>query len=167
MHPTDDPDALAGNRVHGHNRWPKELPREWRRTLLDYFDAHDLWRDTALVLTTDHGFLLAEHDWWGKCRMPFYNEVAHIPLMIHTPATGAHAGRRCASLTQTIEQAQHVDFLPRLQLHPRQDGQPRAARRLLRQLQRDAGLHRRLGARDHGQRRPVDRRGPCRRDLLS
>ena len=34
--------------------------------LLDYFDAHDLWRDTALILTTDHGFLLGEHDWWGK-----------------------------------------------------------------------------------------------------
>ena len=28
--------------------------------LLDYFDAHDLWDDTALILTTDHGFLLSE-----------------------------------------------------------------------------------------------------------
>ena len=26
--------------------------------LLDYFDAHELWKDTALILTTDHGFLL-------------------------------------------------------------------------------------------------------------
>ena len=26
--------------------------------LLDYFDAHDLWKDTALFVTTDHGFLL-------------------------------------------------------------------------------------------------------------
>ena len=34
--------------------------------LLDYFDEHDLWEDTALILSTDHGFLLAEHDWWGK-----------------------------------------------------------------------------------------------------
>jgi hypothetical protein len=30
--------------------------------LLDYFDRHDLWRDTALVLTTDHGFLLGERE---------------------------------------------------------------------------------------------------------
>jgi arylsulfatase A-like enzyme len=30
--------------------------------LLDYFDEHDLWKDTALVVTTDHGFLLGEHD---------------------------------------------------------------------------------------------------------
>jgi hypothetical protein len=55
--------------------------------LLDYLDRHDLWQDTALVLTTDHGFLLSEHDWWGKCRMPFYNEVAHIPLMIYRAPT--------------------------------------------------------------------------------
>jgi arylsulfatase A-like enzyme len=73
--------------------------------LLDYLDRHDMWQDTALVLTTDHGFLLSEHDWWGKCRMPFYNEVAHIPLMIYTPAAGRHGGRRCASLTQTIDLA--------------------------------------------------------------
>ena len=52
--------------------------------LLDYMDAHDLWRDTALILTTDHGFLLAEHDWWGKNRMPFYDEIAHIPLLSGT-----------------------------------------------------------------------------------
>lgn len=73
--------------------------------LLDYMDRHDMWKDTALVLTTDHGFLLSEHDWWGKCRMPFYNEVAHIPLMVYTPATAHLAGRRCASLTQTIDLA--------------------------------------------------------------
>lgn len=73
--------------------------------LLDYMDRHDLWRDTAVVLTTDHGFLLSEHDWWGKCRMPFYNEVSHIPLLIYTPQTRGEAGRRCASLTQTIDLA--------------------------------------------------------------
>ncbi|MBI5719128.1 MAG: sulfatase [Burkholderiales bacterium] len=73
--------------------------------LLDYMDRHAMWEDTALVLTTDHGFLLSEHDWWGKCRMPFYNEVAHIPLMVYTPGAAAQAGRRCTSLTQTIDLA--------------------------------------------------------------
>ncbi|MCK7527497.1 MAG: hypothetical protein MZV64_62770 [Ignavibacteriales bacterium] len=33
------------------------------------------------------------------------------------------------SLVQTIKQTQHVDLFPRLQLHPRQDGQPRTSRR--------------------------------------
>ena len=71
--------------------------------LLDYFDRHDLWRDTALVVTTDHGFLLGEHDWWAKIRMPCYDEVAHIPLFFHHPGFAAKAGERRAALTQTID----------------------------------------------------------------
>ena len=71
--------------------------------LLDVFDAHDLWSDTMLVLATDHGFLLAEHDWWGKNRQPYYEEISHIPLIVHHPAHAREAGRRVASLTQTID----------------------------------------------------------------
>ena len=71
--------------------------------LLDYFDEHDLWKDTALVLSTDHGFLLGERDLWGKCIMPVYNEVAHIPLMVHHPETASKAGERRGALTQTID----------------------------------------------------------------
>ncbi len=70
--------------------------------LLDYFDAHDLWKDTALIVATDHGFLLGEHDWWAKNRMPVYEEVAHIPLFMHHPAIAA-AGQRRGALTQTID----------------------------------------------------------------
>jgi arylsulfatase A-like enzyme len=71
--------------------------------LLDYFDKHDLWKDTALILSTDHGFLLAEHDWWGKNLMPYYAEISHIPLMVHHPATAGQAGARRTALTQTID----------------------------------------------------------------
>lgn len=70
--------------------------------LLDFFDAHDLWRDTALILTTDHGYLLSEHDWWAKSRMPYYEEISHIPLMIYHPAL-SRAGSRCGALTQTTD----------------------------------------------------------------
>ena len=56
--------------------------------VLDYFDEHDLWRDTALVLTTDHGFLLGEHDFWAKNRMSLYEEISHIPLFVWHPAMG-------------------------------------------------------------------------------
>ena len=31
-------------------------------SILDYFDENNLWEDTTLVLTTDHGFMLGEHD---------------------------------------------------------------------------------------------------------
>ena len=68
--------------------------------LLDEFDRRDLWRDTAIILTTDHGFMLGEHDWWGKNQMPFYDEIARIPLIVSLPdgPTGA-----TDALTQTTD----------------------------------------------------------------
>ena len=69
--------------------------------LLDYFDDHVLWKDTALILTTDHGFLLSEHDWWGKNLQPYYQEISHIPLIVHDPRSPQNAGVRNAKLTQT------------------------------------------------------------------
>lgn len=44
--------------------------------LLDRFDRDDLWRDTALIVTTDHGFLLGEHDFRAKSRMTMRSELA-------------------------------------------------------------------------------------------
>jgi hypothetical protein len=76
-------------------------------------DEHDLWRDTMLIVNTDHGFLLGEHDWWAKCRMRFYQEVAHIPLWIWDPRSGV-AGARRDSLVQTIDLAPTLlDFFGR------------------------------------------------------
>ena len=71
--------------------------------VLDFLDRHDMWKDTAVLMTTDHGFLLGEQDLWGKCLMPVYNEVAHIPLTIWHPAHAAQAGQRRSALTQTID----------------------------------------------------------------
>lgn len=71
--------------------------------MLDYFDAHELWKDTALVVTTDHGFLLGEHDFWAKNRMNMYEEIVHIPLFIHDPRNPG-AGRS-SRLTQSVDMA--------------------------------------------------------------
>ncbi len=69
--------------------------------LLDYFDTHDLWKDTALVVTTDHGFLLGEHDFWAKNRMNMYEEIVHIPLFIHDPRDPGQS--RVSRLTQSVD----------------------------------------------------------------
>ncbi|MDB5947515.1 MAG: sulfatase, partial [Ramlibacter sp.] len=71
--------------------------------LLDYMDKHAMWDDTALVVTTDHGFLLGEHSWWSKNVMPCYDEVAHIPLFVHHPGFSKQAGTRRKALTQTTD----------------------------------------------------------------
>lgn len=70
---------------------------------LDYFDEHEMWDDTALILTTDHGFLLGEHDWWAKNRMPLYEEISHIPLFVYHPDYKNRTGERRGALTQTID----------------------------------------------------------------
>jgi arylsulfatase A-like enzyme len=70
--------------------------------ILDEMDKLDLWKDTMLIVNTDHGFLLGEHEWWGKVRMPFYNEIANTPLFIWDPRCGVKGERR-QSLVQTID----------------------------------------------------------------
>ena len=76
---------------------------EYFGKILDYFDEKNLWEDTALIVSTDHGFMLAEHGWWAKSRMPFYEEISHIPLMISHPDFKNEFGSRRKSLTQTID----------------------------------------------------------------
>ncbi|UAB72318.1 sulfatase [Vibrio sp. SCSIO 43132] len=71
--------------------------------LLDKIDELDAWKDTAIIVTTDHGFLLGEHNWWAKNRMPCYNEVAHIPLFVFHPQFSHLSGTRCEALTQTTD----------------------------------------------------------------
>jgi len=70
--------------------------------VLDHMDEYDLWKDTMLIVNTDHGFLLGEHDWWGKNIMPLYNEVASIPFFIWHPQCG-QAGESREALAQTID----------------------------------------------------------------
>lgn len=72
--------------------------------VLDFMDQHDMWKDTMLIVNTDHGFLLGEHDWWGKNIMPVYDELANIPLFVWDPRLGIKGETR-SSLTQTIDMA--------------------------------------------------------------
>lgn len=72
--------------------------------ILDLMDEMDLWKDTMLIVNTDHGFLLSEHDWWGKGSMPCYEELVHTPLFIWDPRSQKKGEKRKA-LVQTIDLA--------------------------------------------------------------
>ncbi|WP_244478802.1 MULTISPECIES: sulfatase-like hydrolase/transferase [unclassified Mesorhizobium] len=72
--------------------------------VLDAFDTQDLWKDTVLIVSTDHGYLLGEHDFWAKNRMTLYEEIAHVPLMVAHPKQDV-AGTRRNALTQVIDLA--------------------------------------------------------------
>ena len=73
--------------------------------LLDIIDQYEMWQDTLVIFTTDHGYLLGEHDYTAKNFMPPYNEVFHIPLVICHPD---FQPGRCSAITQNI------DILPTL-----------------------------------------------------
>lgn len=70
--------------------------------VLDKFDEYNLWEDTMLIVNTDHGFLLGEHEWWGKNIMPVYNEIANTPFFIWDPR---FKRKNCTTklLAQTID----------------------------------------------------------------
>jgi len=77
---------------------------EWFGRLLDELERQNAFEDTLIILTTDHGHMLGERGLTGKNAWHTWNEMAHIPLMVHLPG-GAHAGERRSQLTQNIDLA--------------------------------------------------------------
>ncbi len=93
--------------------------------LLDEMDRQDLWKDTLLMVGTDHGLLLGEHDWWSKGVMPAYNDIANIPFFLWDPRHKAKAQRRKA-LAQNIDVAATLLDYFGLPLPPDMEGKPLA-----------------------------------------
>ena len=75
---------------------------EYLGKFLDFMDANDMWKDTMVIVNTDHGFLLGEHDLWAKSAHPWYNETVHIPMFLWDPRYGI-GGERRNSLVQNID----------------------------------------------------------------
>jgi arylsulfatase A-like enzyme len=72
--------------------------------IVDVMDQMDLWKDTVVVFTADHGEMGGAHGGL-KGKGPFvYEENIHVPLIIAHP--GAKAGTTCPALTS------HLDLLP-------------------------------------------------------
>lgn len=91
--------------------------------VLDRMDSYDLWKDTMLIVNTDHGLLLGEHDWWSKGAMPPYNEIARLPFFLWDPRCGIRGERRSA-LAQNIDvPATLLEFFSR-PLPPDMQGKP-------------------------------------------
>jgi Arylsulfatase A and related enzymes len=91
--------------------------------LLDMMDENSLWDDTMLIVNTDHGLLLGEHEWWSKGAMPAYNEIANIPFFIWDPRQ-KKMGERREALAQNIDvPATLLDFFG-LPVPPDMQGKP-------------------------------------------
>jgi len=73
--------------------------------ILDLMDQYDMWKDTMLIVNTDHGFLLGEHGFWGKSTMPVYEEIGHTPLFLYDPRRKDKVGIKRYALTQSTDLA--------------------------------------------------------------
>ena len=71
--------------------------------VMDLMDELDLWKDTMLIVWTDHGFLLGEHGHWAKARMPWYQELAHTPFFVWDPRSGRQGERRNALVQPALD----------------------------------------------------------------
>ena len=103
LHPSYAPNEFTEDEtIHLRNRYKAVLTMADRHLgeILDVLDKYNMYEDTLLIFTTDHGFHLGEHGYMAKNYMSPYNEVFHIPMIIAGP--GMKKGRTKA-LTQNID----------------------------------------------------------------
>ncbi|MCC2685697.1 MAG: sulfatase-like hydrolase/transferase [Paenibacillaceae bacterium] len=129
----EGPDAIR----HIRNRYAGTVTMAdaWLGKLLDAMDEYDMWKNTAVVLTTDHGHLLGEHGYWAKNYMFDYRELVHIPLIVAAPGSPRN-GTRTSALTTTI------DLMPTMmELHGATPSKHVQGKSIMHLLQREEAHH--------------------------
>jgi arylsulfatase A-like enzyme len=71
--------------------------------VLDFMDEHAVWDDTLLIVCTDHGFLLGEHNRWAKNIPTLWNEIARTPFFVWDPRSGKKGERREALVQPVLD----------------------------------------------------------------
>lgn len=103
-----DADVLANERSLSYRIYPTRnyTPDDWRRyrnayyrlvetvdreigKIVDELDRQNLWKNTVIIFTSDHGDGSGAHQWNQKTVL--YEEVANIPFIVCLPR-GQHAG---------------------------------------------------------------------------
>lgn len=70
--------------------------REVNRLLEAFGQIHDL-DESLLILTSDHGESMTDHERWFAHTYQVYEEIAHVPLLIRAPGTPASTESGLAS----------------------------------------------------------------------
>ncbi len=85
---------------------------KWFGHLMEALEENGLLDDTAVIVSSDHGWSLGDHGRTGKHAVPvppqdawpLYEECTHVPLIVRMP--GQMRAERCAELVH------HADILP-------------------------------------------------------
>ena len=71
--------------------------------ILDEIDSQDLWRNTVVIFTSDHGDGAGAHQWNQKTAL--YEEVVNVPMIVCLP------GKRNAGTVSEALVSNGVDFM--------------------------------------------------------
>ena len=77
------------------------LTDKWLGHFFDKLDQLNLWEDTLVIFTTDHGTYNGDHGRIGKLQTHQFDAVAHIPLIVAHPEFGH--GERRSQLVQLVD----------------------------------------------------------------
>jgi arylsulfatase A-like enzyme len=96
---TTTPDELAF--IRSQYAAKVAMVDRWFGTLAHTIERLNLWNDTMIIVTTDHGHDLGERGAFGK-QYPHFDSHANIPLLVWHPAYPS-CERPIAALTTTID----------------------------------------------------------------
>lgn len=121
-----DPDILRWEREQSYRLYPTKAytSDDWRRyrnayfrliehvdrelgKILDELDRQNLWDNTIVIFTSDHGDGQGAHQWNQKTAL--WDEVTNIPLIVYKPGNGKNAGRTSSVLINN-----GIDLMPTL-----------------------------------------------------
>lgn len=97
-----DADVIESERANNYNVYPTAgfTPEDWRMyrytyyrlvekvdkeigKIIDAIDKNDLWKNTVVIFSSDHGDGIGAHHWNQKSAL--YEEVINIPLIVTLP----------------------------------------------------------------------------------
>jgi arylsulfatase A-like enzyme len=93
-------DARTARHIRANYGSKLTMIDHWFGQLLAAIDESGLAGSTGVVLCTDHGHYLGEHDLFGKPGAPVYGEMGRIPLLVRWPG---QAPRDVEALTTSVD----------------------------------------------------------------
>ncbi|MEZ5364695.1 MAG: sulfatase [Bryobacterales bacterium] len=69
--------------------------------LLDTMDRLDLWKNTVVVMTSDHGYHMGEHKLWQKTTL--FENSARVPLLVAAPGFEATRGKTADGVVELVD----------------------------------------------------------------
>ncbi|MDE6127074.1 MAG: sulfatase-like hydrolase/transferase [Muribaculaceae bacterium] len=119
-----DPDILRWEREQSYRLYPTKgyTPDDWRRyrntyfrlvehvdaeigKIVDEIDRQNLWDNTVVIFTSDHGDGQGAHQWNQKTAL--WEETANIPLIVCAPGNARNAGKVSEALVNNA-----IDLMP-------------------------------------------------------